>query len=297
MNSGDVLTVDMHDTPAGFQVVINDLTTGQSGSMTASIPNGFAQVKFDPTASTCTSIPYAYHPMYATSSEHTRVPWTAHSYNVAFADEIGHFEYCNAADPNTGGCATPGITDPGGSDVDDSGCFNASDSTRIQLAGCLGTDLDFDGPEYGLTWPGTFSNPGQDHLVHATPVTFSSPLFTSSGRLQNYNRVAFEADLPRIEIPPFAGSCNRTTGAGCVNPPPGASFYPIFSTRGGSGACLWQLGGTFIPGTMNTFGGSSSAEYGPLLFLTYANATGSSQRTNDFRQVLSNNPCTAGPGH
>ena len=68
--------------------------------MTASIPNGFAQVKFDPGAATCTSVPYAFHPMYATSSEHTRIPWTAHSYNVAFSDEMGHFEYCNTADPN-----------------------------------------------------------------------------------------------------------------------------------------------------------------------------------------------------
>ena len=44
MGSGDTLTVDMHDTPAGFQVVIHDLTTGQSGSMTASVANGFQQV-------------------------------------------------------------------------------------------------------------------------------------------------------------------------------------------------------------------------------------------------------------
>ena len=62
--------------------------------MTASVANGFAQVNYDPTAATCTQTPYAFHPMYATSSEHTRVPWAAHSYNVAFADEIGHFEYC-----------------------------------------------------------------------------------------------------------------------------------------------------------------------------------------------------------
>jgi hypothetical protein len=41
--------------------------------------------------------------MYSTSSEHTRVPWAAHSYNVAFSDEIGHFEYCSAVDAN-GNC-------------------------------------------------------------------------------------------------------------------------------------------------------------------------------------------------
>jgi hypothetical protein len=33
--------------------------------------------------------------MYSTSGEHTPVPWAARSYNVAFSDEIGHFEYCS----------------------------------------------------------------------------------------------------------------------------------------------------------------------------------------------------------
>src|SRR5262249_50033248 len=49
-NNGDQLTVDMHDTPAGFQVVIHDLTTGKSGLMTASIANGFGHGLFQPGA-------------------------------------------------------------------------------------------------------------------------------------------------------------------------------------------------------------------------------------------------------
>ena len=53
-NNGDQLAVDMHDTSAGFQVVIHDLTTGQSGSMTASVANGFGHPLFQPNASTCT---------------------------------------------------------------------------------------------------------------------------------------------------------------------------------------------------------------------------------------------------
>src|SRR5512146_1954207 len=298
MNSGDQLIVDLHDTPDGFQVVIHDLTTHQSGSMTASIANGFAQLKFDPSAANCTSLPYAFHPMYATSSEHTRVPWAAHSYNVAFSDEIGHFEYCNAADPNTGACTSAGVTDPGGVDADDTGCFNASDSTRIQIGGCLGTDIDFDGPEYGFTWPGSLSNHRQDHKLNPSPILFSSPLFKPSGKdgrrdkgLQNFSRVAFETDLPRIEVFGPPNNCNRSTGAGCVNPPNGASFYPIYTTRGDKHECLWQEGGANIPGTTNTFGGNSTAEYGPLLLLTYATNGGSLTRYNNFRNVLSSNPC------
>ena len=44
MNSGDELTVDIHDGAAGLTVIIHDLTTGKTGSMTASSGNGFAQV-------------------------------------------------------------------------------------------------------------------------------------------------------------------------------------------------------------------------------------------------------------
>ncbi len=295
MNSGDQLKVTMRDTPAGFQVVINDESSGQRGSMTASIANGFAQLKFDPNASTCTSIPYAFHPMYSTSSEHTRVPWTAHSYNIAFSDEIGHFEYCNAADPSTGNCIAPGVNDAGGLDLDDAFCFNPADSTRIQIGGCTFTDNDFDGVPYQLTWPGSLASVSQNVRLNPRPVQFTSPLFSSGGSLKNYSRVAFEADLPRIEAADFGGPCNRATGAGCVNPPPGANFYPLFTTNTSDNGCQWQLGGVNIPGTAQTFGGTSTSEFGPLLLLTYAsaNSAGFSQRYNDFRQVLSTNPCRA----
>jgi hypothetical protein len=78
-----------------------------------------------------------------------------------------------------------------------------------------------------------------------------------------------------------------------VNPPPGANFYPIFSTRNDDTVgCFWQLGGANIPGTKNTFGGTSTAEYGSLLFLDYPGLGFTPiHRTNDFRQVLNKNPC------
>ncbi|TMB88195.1 MAG: hypothetical protein E6J45_11615, partial [Chloroflexi bacterium] len=95
MSSGDNLNVGLHDTANGVQAQIDDLSTGQSGSMTASPSNGFKQFLYDPSGTSCVGIPYAFHPMYATSSEATRVIWAAHSYNVGFSDEIGHFQYCN----------------------------------------------------------------------------------------------------------------------------------------------------------------------------------------------------------
>jgi hypothetical protein len=291
MNAGDQLDISIHDSPAGLVTAIHDVTTGQSGSMTASVANGFAQINYDPSATTCTETPYAFRPMYSTSSEHTRVPWAAHSYNVAYSDEIGHFEYC--ANVQDGTCAGD-PNDPNGPDGDDFFCLPASESLRIQIGGCFGTDNDFDGVSYQHTWPGSLTNPGQDVKLNPRSILFTSPTF--NGGL-NYSRVAFEADLPRIEAADFGGICNRTTGANCVNPPPGANFYPIFSTRNSdSVGCFWQEGGANIPGTKNTFGGNSTAEFGPLLFLDYPGGPGFTpiHRTNDFRRVLNNNPCRAG---
>jgi hypothetical protein len=316
-SNGDKLSVDMHDTAAGFQVVIHDLTTGESGSMTASVANGFGHALFQPTASTCTMVNYAYHPMYSTSSPDTRVLWAAHSYNVAFSDEIGHFEYCNTVNSFGGSCKTssfPDATDPT-RDGDDQGCFpypvvNPAGATiSPSLTGCLGTDSDFDGPEYkNGTWPGS---PGAVASNVSTPIQFSSPLFTGPGNsgLRNYKQMAFETDLPRIEGADSSetNNCQRhvsnpadpNPGSGCVNPPLGpggvSTFYPIFSTATATdGSCIWQEGGANIPGATNTFGGTSGAEFGGLLLSNYP-AVGFtvSQRYNNFRNVLDKNPCPA----
>src|SRR6266852_3484323 len=297
MNSGDALSVKLQDTPDGFQVVINDMTTGATGSMTASASNGFGEVQFAPSpATSCVNIPTNFHPMYSTSSTETRVPWAAHSYNVAFSDEIGHFEYCNGVNPLTLTCHAPGVNDPAGLDGDDAFCFSPAESSTVRIGGCLGSDLDFDGVPYQNTWPGTFSNATQDALFHPTPIMFTSPVFNGSAQ---YARAAFETDLPRIEFatnPPcqrhISNPADPSPGTGCVNPPAGATFYPFYSTTSIGGQCLWQLGGDFIPGTTNDFGGSSAAEYGPLLPLGYPAKNGQpSFRYNDFRQILASNPC------
>jgi len=296
MGSGDQLSVDIHDGAAGLTVQIHDLTTGGTGSMTASAANGFAQVLFEPppAGTTCHQAAYTFRPMYATSGEHTRVPWAAHSYNVAFSDEIGHFEYCSAVTEEGGDCLS---NNEDALDDDDTGCFDAAFSLLVPIGGCIATDDDFDGTSYQPVWPGTDPNRGQDKKYHPSPITFTSPLFNGS---QNYSRVAFEADLPRIEAPDSGGICDRFTGTNCVNPPPGSNFYPIYTTGtstgnpSANGHCIWQFGGPFLKGTTNTFGGNSAAEYGPLLFSFYPNPNPAIRlRTNNFRQILSSNPCPA----
>ena len=309
MNGGDELIVTIADTADGLKVTIQDLTTGQSGFMVASGANGFASVLWDPNGTDCDfathNLAHNFHPAYATSSEHTRVPGAAHSYNIAFSDEVGHFEYCSTVAQEGGACTS--LT---GNDkrpplaADDVGCFDAGFAAAfglLHLGGCTGSDVEFDGVPYrNDTWPGSFKNPAQDALFHAQPVIFSSPLLTdSSGHLANFNRVAFETDLPRVEgftTPPcqrhLANPADKHPGQGCVNPPKGAAFYPFYSTRLDASGCQWQEGGPFIPGTLDDFGGSSAAEFGPILANFYPAPNGKPQYIyENFHQTLPLNPC------
>ncbi len=290
MNSGDRIIVTMHDTAHGLRIDLNDVNTHEHGFMVASAANSFGQVKFDPNGTTCQNIPYDFHPMYSTSSEQTRVTWAAHSYNIAFSDEIGHFDYCNGSVtvPSRGTCPVGDFeglsTNPHPSDGDDAACHPASDSTLVQVSGCRSTNSGFDGVPYQAVWP------DGNTALHPTAVRFSSPL-TGEDYDINYKRVAFEADLPRIE-----STCNRTTGAGCTlipitdNGTP-AAFYPYFSikTSDEGEMCTWGLGAQ-IPGSRSDFGKNN--QYGPLLDLAYtAVGGGVIHRFNDFRQILSKNPC------
>ena len=289
MNPGDTLRVTIRDSPDGLRAKIEDLTTGDSGFMVAGPAAGFGQVDFDPSASACSITPYEFHPMYSTSSEHTRVPWAGHSYNIAFSDEIGHFEYCNATD-DFFECTQPGAGEASVDD-DDFPCFNPSvfglPTPPFQpITGCISADGDFDGVSYGRNWPGT--NPHTDATQHPSPVRFTSPIFRGPHGSMNYERVAFETSLPLIEV----ATCDDRTGTGCVNPPPGAAFYPIYSTASLHDQCMWQIGGPYIPATINNFGGDSVVEYGDILSIPYPTRLfGVLFLTDNFRRVLHSNPC------
>jgi hypothetical protein len=292
MSPGDRVRIHMHDTSAGFRTDLTDLSTGQSGSMTASIGNGFGHILYRPHSKTCKMKPYAFHPEYSTGNPRGNT-WSAHTYNVAMSDEIGHFENCLAIDANAN-CTQPGAQDPV-LDEDDGNnfCVPAEDSLLVKINGCFSDDEDWDGQSYRNDWPGTDPNVTRDRQLHPSPLLFTSAK-TNNGR-SNFSTIAFETDLPRIEAddaqdnPPF---CDRTTGANCVNPPNGAAFYPFFTTGQANGGCVWQEGGNFIPGTTNHFGGSSTTEYGPLLKTPYPEAGFTISRFfNNFNSGDMSNPC------
>ena len=300
MNSGDNIQLTMQDTAHGLRIDIKDQTTHQSGFMVASAANGFAQVKFDPTGTTCDvathNLPYDFHPMYSTSSEQTNVTWAAHTTNIAFSDEIGHFQTCSGPNAITpGGICPKGDFEGTGanqiaSDGDDSACFPASSSLLVQVGGCFGENDGFDGVSYQPDWP------DGNTALHPTAIMFTSPL-TGKNFDHNYPRSAFETDLPLLEFE-ITGQCNVFTGAGCVLIPitdlgVTAAFYPFFSTRQKDGQCVWQLG-SHIPGSTNDFG--QNAGWGTLIqssFTAFGNGGLAIAAFENFRQVFSTNPCQA----
>jgi hypothetical protein len=263
MNQGDKLTVSIHDSSDGLQTVVNDLTTHTVGSMTASAKNGFGTVDYQPNGTACNLNPYNFHPEYSTSQPPnnvpcpagvypnnsaggnstapvctdqggTRVQWAAHSYNVGFSDEIGHFDWCNnIVEPNAGSsmapgagigsghCSVTGREGPGLTKHDDSdstsGCYTGeegagfakyngavagSDGAGVAIPGCLTQNDGFDGASYQAgRWAPAPNAP--------TPITFSSPV--TGGK--PYQKVAFEADIPRITAVNVTDyDCSRVTG-------------------------------------------------------------------------------------
>ena len=272
MNPGDQIRIRMHDTSNGLMAILDDQTTRQSGSMTASSANRFGQIRFDPTGTSCNYLPYDFHPMYNTSSELTRVPWMAHSYNISFASEIGQFNPCKAVNPN-GTCV-----DHGG----ETDCFPASASLLIRISGCIEPITNFRSVSYQPVWP------DGNIILHPTSVSFTSPL-TSSRYNVNYARIAFETNLPYLES--ANGYCNINTGIGCTLIPRSTPFYPFFSTHQVQGQCNWQIGG-IIPDSINEF--HQNKQYGAITKQTYTHLRGVITYYNIFRQIFSSNPCTYG---
>jgi hypothetical protein len=298
MNPGDHVKVSFGDTANGLRVNINDVTTGQSGSMTASKANGFGQVKFDPNGSSCTAIPYNFHPMYSTSSTKTRVTWAAHAFNIGFDSEIGHFQFCTGPKkipatqfgllPNGNPTVCPKGNNEGRglnatpADGEDAFCFPAKEAPVYKVTGCTFTNTGFDGASYQRLWA------NGNTKMHPTPFQFSSPV-TGAGLSTQYRQAVFEADLPAVE-----GTCDVVTGNGCTLIPQTdnggpATFYPFFSdTKKGGGGCIWQFGND-IPGEISNF--SQNGQYGTLTPLDYTNPGGSSSNFfEDFRNIMPN-PC------
>ena len=92
INPGDQLAVSITDPAAGLTTTVRDLTTGQTGWITASAANGFMHTSF----ADCSGTPYAFHAEYNTAKIQNRVPWAALEGGVLAEQEIGHSEVCSS---------------------------------------------------------------------------------------------------------------------------------------------------------------------------------------------------------
>jgi hypothetical protein len=262
-----------------FEVVIDDLTTGQTGTMQASAANGFQNTSM----ADCSGTPYNFEPEYSTAAQANIVPWAALATNISTQFEIGHFEPCTKVTRASLYPVAPGVTDTfynnchgpyelagGGKgdnakslEVSDAFCYPAGDTHGVlatapdTMSGCMDNyaqngDLDFDGSPYWPEWP-TRSSP-----TAKVPGSFVQQLPTTGGA--QYSSFFIQTDTALSEP-----TCT-SSGAGCAIPAPNApgKFYPYWSrVTGGtasSPSCTLEFGNVSSGAGVNDFGGMS--QYG-----------------------------------
>jgi hypothetical protein len=306
MNPGDTIRFHMYDArvPGGgraFEVVVHDLTTGQTGRMQASGANGFQTTSM----ADCSGTPFNFQPEYNTASSANIIPWGAIATDISTEFETGHWEPCtslgdpitNPLDPADPGdyneCNGPyenaGPPDSTTPEAGEAECYNQGDThpgydgpgtstPPDELTGCQDNifqngDLDFDGTPYWTEWPtGNFPN--------RYPSTFVESLPTTHGR--SYSSFFMQTDLALSE-----STCQGNTlgggggtAAGCTVPPQGpGNFYPYWSEVHAGGFCALEFGNVSGNPFVTDFGRDS--QYGTDQFNTlgYPEFEGSTHST------------------
>jgi hypothetical protein len=282
MNPGDRIVVHMFDAPVpgqrgvkAFKVVVEDLTTHQSGFMQASAANGFQNTSI----ADCSGTPYNFQPEYNTANQQNITPWGALRTDISTQFETGHFEACTSVTDPSALKLSATITDtfwsncqgpyesaaPGGDgssqpEVSDALCYPKGDTHGAlntapdTVTGCIDNfaqngDLDFDGSPYWPEWP-TSSAPTAQF-----PGSFVQALPTTGGA--QYPLYQVQTDLALSE-----STCSVDTGAGCSVPPPNApgQFYPYWSRLSQGDTCVIEFGNVSSGHGVDNLGGD--AQYG-----------------------------------
>jgi len=312
MNPGDTIRFHMYDAPVpgggnAFEVVMNDLTTHQSGVMQASAANGFMTTS----VADCSGTPFNFQPEYNTAKAGNINPWGADQVDISTVFETGHWEACtslsdpiaNPLDPNDGSqmyneCIGPyenaGPPDANTAEAGDAICWYAGDthpgfagagtSTAPDLmTGCQDNlfqngDLDFDGTPY---WKGEW--PTGPTTTSRLPSSFVEQFPTSDG--QQYSQFFFQTDIALSES--TCGGNTLTTAppgtpslAGCTVPPQGpGGFYPYWGQAQSGGSCSLLFGN--VSAGVTTFG--QDKQFGTVRFAEYGYP--------QFIGATYNNPC------
>ena len=295
MNPGDKVTFHMYDAPApgggkAFEVVMDDLTTHQSGFMQASAANGFMTTS----EADCSGTPFNFQPEFNTAKAGNINSWGADQVDISTEFETGHWEACtslsdpitdpidpNDMSPDYNECLGPyenaGPPDGNTPEAGDAQCFYAgathpgyagpgTSTQPDRMTGCQvdvfqNGDLDFDGTPYWTEWP-TGLTPG------IYPSSFLELFPTTNG--QQYGQYHYQTDIALSES--TCGGNTVTTGppgtpnaAGCTVPPQGpGGFYPYWTATQSSGTCALEFGNV---SSGVTFG--KDKQYGKNQFNTF----------------------------
>ncbi len=214
MSPSDKLLITIKDTADGLTTIIDDVTSGKTGSMVASGANGFTQTiesthAKDPTA-TCNKSPFSYHPEYLTALPGNNGSWIFANINLSF--EIGHGQLCGDA----------ACTMKPDSDADDTGC-----GTILGVGICGAGDSDLDGLSYIADWPDGTAN-------HPSPLIIGNVLDNGMGPL-SFSNGSYQAAYGTIFFQPDGNATK-------------APFFPFFSQAGSGRSCVFNFGND-IPGT------------------------------------------------
>jgi len=285
MNPGDKVTFHMFDAPApgggkAFKVVMDDLTTGQSGYMQASAANGFQTTS----SADCSGTPFNFQPEFNTAKASNVIGWAADQTDISTEFETGHWQPCtslsdqvspNPLDPSDGSpmydtCTSPyenvagihqspaelgnglcyyaGATHPG---------YNGAGTKTPpnRMTGC-GDDLDQNGdldflgtPYYRGEWP---TGPTPTSRV---PSSFVESFPTTNG--QQYSQYFFQTDIALSEYECGGGDYAdaASNSAGCTVPPQGpGGFYPYWSQIVNGGSCTLEFGNVSSGAGLTDFG-------------------------------------------
>jgi hypothetical protein len=147
-NPGDVLKISITDPSKGFTTTIHDVTTGQTGWMTASAKNGFMNTNIN----TCNGTPYTFHAEFSTASATNQVPWAADlAGGPLLVQEIGHSEICSSLsnqDPYTAGY--PDGSSYADTEVYDT-CVGGSEGNQVGMGPCAVTPAGMTACQNALT--------------------------------------------------------------------------------------------------------------------------------------------------
>ena len=256
--------------------------------MTASVANGFGHILYTPKSKTCQESPYAFHPEYSTANPRGNT-WSAHTYNVAMSDEIGHFENCLAI--NARGRLHQGRRpgpEPGrGRQRLRAGNRLAAGAHRRLLQPWMriltGSHTARTGraptrmsPRTGPCTRHRSCSPARSPTGGTTRRSPSRPTCRGS-RHRTRRPTRRSATGHRRELREPAARC---------------AVLPVLLDHERYGSCTWQEGGKFLPGTTNDFGGSSTTEFGPLLKTVYPKTGFTTEELiNNFNSGNMANPC------